>query len=106
VARTGRLSRRRSESPKLAAKAGKNKNALVALSGQVSSRLREELEKRGLMVRDRLVPGTPQVKGSPQWLRMMLASLVRLKSNRPVDVERENLAAQIIWPEEIFCLAR
>jgi hypothetical protein len=42
---------------KLAAQAGKNKNALVALSGQVSSRLREELEKRGFMVRDRLVPG-------------------------------------------------
>ena len=42
---------------KLAAKADKNKNALVALSGQVSSRLREELEKRGFMVRDRLVPG-------------------------------------------------
>lgn len=41
----------------LAAQAGKNKNALVALSGQVSSRLREELEKRGFMVRDRLVPG-------------------------------------------------
>jgi hypothetical protein len=42
---------------KLAAKAGKNKNALVALSGQVSSRLREEVEKRGFIVRDRLVPG-------------------------------------------------
>jgi hypothetical protein len=41
---------------KLAGKAGKNKNALVALSGQVSSRLRAEVEKRGFMVRDRLVP--------------------------------------------------
>jgi hypothetical protein len=46
-----------SDVQKLAAKAGKNKNALVALSGQVSSRLREELEKRGFMVRDRLAPG-------------------------------------------------
>jgi hypothetical protein len=46
-----------SDVQKLAAQAGKNKNALTALSGQVSSRLREELEKRGFMVRDRLVPG-------------------------------------------------
>jgi hypothetical protein len=42
---------------KLAAQPGKNKNVLVALSGQVSSRLREELEKRGFTVRDRLAPG-------------------------------------------------
>jgi hypothetical protein len=46
-----------SDVQKLAAKAGKNKGALVALSGQVSSRLREELEKRGFTVRDRLAPG-------------------------------------------------
>lgn len=41
---------------KLAAESGK-KNVLVALSGQVSPRLREELEKRGFTVQDRLVPG-------------------------------------------------
>jgi hypothetical protein len=42
---------------KLAAQWGENKNILVALSGQVSPRLREELEKRGIAVQDRLVPG-------------------------------------------------
>ena len=42
---------------KLAAQSGENKNILVALSGQVSPRLREELETRGITVRDRLVPG-------------------------------------------------
>jgi hypothetical protein len=42
---------------KLAAKADKNKSAHVALSGQVSPRLREELEKRGFTVQDRLAPG-------------------------------------------------
>jgi hypothetical protein len=42
---------------KLAAEAGKDKSVLVALSGQVSPRLRQELEKRGFVVQDRLVPG-------------------------------------------------
>jgi hypothetical protein len=42
---------------KLAEKAGTNKNMLVALSGQVSPRLRQELEKRGSTVQDRLAPG-------------------------------------------------
>ena len=34
-----------------------NKNELVALSGQVSPRLRQELEARGFTVQDRLAPG-------------------------------------------------
>jgi hypothetical protein len=42
---------------KLAAQSGQNKKNVVALSGQVSPRLREELEKRGMTVQDRLVPG-------------------------------------------------
>jgi hypothetical protein len=42
---------------KLAEKSGQNRNVLVALSGQVSPRLREELEKRGFTVQDRLAPG-------------------------------------------------
>jgi hypothetical protein len=42
---------------KLAAPSGQNKKIVVALSGQVSPRLREELEKRGMTVLDRLVPG-------------------------------------------------
>ena len=42
---------------KLAAESGKNKSVLVALSGQVSPRLRQELEKRGFTLRDRLVRG-------------------------------------------------
>lgn len=42
---------------KLAAQSGENKSILVALSGQVSPRLREELEKRGIAVQDRLTPG-------------------------------------------------
>ena len=42
---------------KLAAQGGLNKKVVVALSGQVSPRLREELEKRGVTVQDRLVPG-------------------------------------------------
>ncbi|HYK38661.1 MAG TPA: hypothetical protein VEU98_01475, partial [Candidatus Eremiobacteraceae bacterium] len=42
---------------KLAAEAGKNQKVLVALSGQVSPRLRQELENRGFVVQDRLVPG-------------------------------------------------
>jgi hypothetical protein len=42
---------------KLAAQSGKNKNVFVALSGQVSPRLRQELETRGFTVQDRLLPG-------------------------------------------------
>jgi hypothetical protein len=42
---------------KLAAQSGKTPNVLVALSGQVSPRLRQELETRGFTVHDRLVPG-------------------------------------------------
>src|SRR5436190_24082008 len=44
------------EVQKLAAPSGQTKKIVVALSGQVSPRLREELEKRGMTVRDRLVP--------------------------------------------------
>src|SRR6266487_1306680 len=46
-----------SEVQKLAAQSGKNLNVFVALSGQVSPRLRQELETRGFTVQDRLVPG-------------------------------------------------
>jgi len=46
-----------SDLQKLATQSGEKKNILVALSGQVSPRLREELEKRGITVQDRLVPG-------------------------------------------------
>ena len=46
-----------SDLQKLAAQSGENKTILVALSGQISPRLREELEKRGITVQDRLVPG-------------------------------------------------
>jgi hypothetical protein len=42
---------------KLAAPSGQTKKIVVALSGQVSPRLREELEKRGMTAQDRLVPG-------------------------------------------------
>jgi len=42
---------------KLAAQSGKNTNVLIALSGQVSPRLRQELETRGFTVHDRLAPG-------------------------------------------------
>ena len=42
---------------KLAAKSGQNAHVSVDLSGQVSPRLREELEKRGMTVQERLVPG-------------------------------------------------
>ena len=45
------------EVQKLAAQSGKNPNVLVALSGQVSPRLRQELESRGFTVHDRLAPG-------------------------------------------------
>ena len=42
---------------KLATQSGKNGNVFVALSGQVSPRLRQELETRGFTVQDRLAPG-------------------------------------------------
>jgi len=42
---------------KLAAESDKNRNVFVALSGQVSPRLRQELEKRGFTVQDRLASG-------------------------------------------------
>jgi hypothetical protein len=42
---------------KLAAQSGKNGSVFVALSGQVSPRLRQELETRGFTVHDRLAPG-------------------------------------------------
>jgi len=41
---------------KFAAQSGKNKTVLVAISGKVSPSLRQELEKRGFTVQDRLVP--------------------------------------------------
>jgi hypothetical protein len=46
-----------SDVQKLAAQSGKNPNVLVTLSGQVSPRLRQELETRGFTVHDRLAPG-------------------------------------------------
>lgn len=42
---------------KLGTQSGKSRNVFVALSGQVSPRLRQELESRGFTVQDRLVPG-------------------------------------------------
>ena len=45
------------EVQKLAAESGKNAKVLVGLSGQVSPRLRQELENRDFVVKDRLVPG-------------------------------------------------
>src|ERR1043166_3107823 len=42
---------------KLAAKSGQNAHVSVDLSGEVSPRLRNELEKRAISVQDRLVPG-------------------------------------------------
>jgi hypothetical protein len=45
------------EVEKFAAKPPRNKKVLVALSGQVSPRLRQELEARGQTVKDRLAPG-------------------------------------------------
>jgi len=45
------------EVQKLAAQSGKHEGVLVALSGQVSQRLREELTNRGFTVKDRLIPG-------------------------------------------------
>jgi hypothetical protein len=45
------------EVQKLAEKSGQGTHVFVGLSGQISPRLREELEKRGVTVQDRLVPG-------------------------------------------------
>jgi hypothetical protein len=45
------------EIEKFAAKPPRNKRVLVALSGQVSPRLRQELEARGQQVKDRVAPG-------------------------------------------------
>jgi hypothetical protein len=45
------------EVQQLAAQSGKHTNVIAALSGQVSPRLRQELETRGFTVQDRLVPG-------------------------------------------------
>ena len=42
---------------KFAAQTGKNRDVFVALSGQVSPRLRQELETRGLTVQNRLASG-------------------------------------------------
>jgi hypothetical protein len=46
-----------SDVQKLATESGKNGHVLIALSGQVSPRLRQELETRGFTVQDRLVSG-------------------------------------------------
>jgi hypothetical protein len=46
-----------SDVQKFAAQSGKNESVFVVLSGQVSLRLRQELETRGLTVHDRLAPG-------------------------------------------------
>jgi len=45
-----------SEVEEFAAKPPRNKRVLVALSGQVSPRLRQELEARGQQVKDRVAP--------------------------------------------------
>jgi len=45
-----------SDVQKLATQPGKNHNVFVALSGQVSPRLQQELEARGITVQDRLAP--------------------------------------------------
>ena len=45
------------EVEKLASESGKNKSVLVALSGQASPRLNQELQSRGFTVQDRLNPG-------------------------------------------------
>jgi hypothetical protein len=45
------------EVEKFAVKPPKNKKVVVALSGQVSPRLRQELEARGQLVKDRVAPG-------------------------------------------------
>jgi hypothetical protein len=46
-----------SDVQKLATESGKSRNVFVALSGQVSPRLRQELENRGFTVQDRIAPG-------------------------------------------------
>jgi hypothetical protein len=45
------------EVEKFSAMAPRNKRVMVALSGQVSPRLRQELEARGQLVKDRVTPG-------------------------------------------------
>jgi hypothetical protein len=45
------------EIQKFAAKPPRNQKVIVALSGQVSPRLRQELEARGQVVKDRVAPG-------------------------------------------------
>jgi hypothetical protein len=45
------------EVEKFPAKPPRNKRVQVALSGQVSPRLRQELEARGQQVKDRVAPG-------------------------------------------------
>ena len=50
---------------KLAAQSGKNRNILVALSGQISPRLRQELETRGFTVQDSACARSTQIK---RWL--------------------------------------
>jgi hypothetical protein len=45
------------EVQKLAGKSGQSAHVFVGLSGEVSPRLHEELEKRGMTLQDRLVPG-------------------------------------------------
>jgi hypothetical protein len=45
------------EVEKFAAKPPRNKKVVVALSGQASPRLRQELEARGQLVKDRVAPG-------------------------------------------------
>jgi hypothetical protein len=46
-----------SDVQKLVVQSSEKKSGLVALSGQVSPRLRQELENRGFAVQDRLVSG-------------------------------------------------
>jgi hypothetical protein len=45
------------EVQKLANESGQNKHVLVALSGQMSPRLQQELQSRGITVQDRMNPG-------------------------------------------------
>ena len=45
------------ELKKLANEAGQNKHVEVTISGQMSPRLQQELQNRGITVRDRLNPG-------------------------------------------------
>jgi hypothetical protein len=46
-----------SEVQEFAGKPGQNAHVFVGLSGEVSPRLREELQKRGITIQDRLIPG-------------------------------------------------